>query len=388
MPIDTLLDAARELSSDRLGGPPTAAGVAPGRVEVLGNHTDYNDGYVLAAAIDRHVVVAGRPRADGAARVYSAAFDAQAGFDVNAPARTPRAPWLDYVAGVAHELGRAGAPVSGFEAVISGDLPRDAGLSSSAALEVAAARFLLELFPFDLAPGDLARLCQRAENEFVGVPCGILDQWTCVHGVADAALLLDCRELAHEAIPLGGAALVIADTHAPRRLADGGYERLRADCLAAAQALAAHVAGATHLRDIPLSVLEAHEHELSADQARRARHVLLENDRVLRGAQALRARKPAALGALMRESHASSRELFGNSSPELDAMVRSARDLPGCYGARLSGGGFGGSTVNLVGARAAEAFAPALARAYRARTRIAPAVHVCRAAAGARGIRL
>ncbi|MFH0911651.1 MAG: galactokinase [Planctomycetota bacterium] len=403
MSLTELVERAQGLFSERFGAWAEVAGVAPGRVEILGNHTDYNRGFVLAAAVDRHVVVAGRAVSGGTrpaggketpapgptARIYSAAHNAEARFSLAAMERDSSAPWCDYVKGVAKELQETGARLPGFEAAIVGDVPLGAGLSSSAAIEVATAKFLLGLRPFPLPDRELALLCRRAENRFVGAPCGILDPWTSVHGRANALLLLDCRRLSHEMLPLSESlSLVVADTRTGHSLVESPYNVRRAACLRAAEILCSRKSGAAHLCDFTGEELNRLEAHLPPDLRPLARHVILENERVLRGAEALRKNDPELLGRLMSESHASSRERFKNSTPELDLLVELAVKIPGCYGSRLTGAGFGGATIHLVSALEAAPFAEALSLRYQRVVGAEPALAICRAADGARTERI
>ncbi len=384
-----LLNTAVEQFKKTFGAAPAAAGIAPGRVEVLGNHTDYNEGFVLAAAIDRHTVVCGRAVDGETATVHAHSFDATAGFSVKSPKKTEENSWINYLAGVADQLVWKGVRLRGFEAVVVSNVPLGAGLSSSAALEVATAMFLQELFPYEMTPLKLARLCQAAENEFVGVNCGILDQFSSIMGKADHLIFLDCRDLDQFAhIPLGAEMkLVLAHTRAEHELADGVYNRLREDCFAAARYFDGKIpATVTHLRDVTIADYETHKSDMPDGMKKQTRHIVTENGRVKRAIRALKHGALKELGECLLRSHASSRDDFGNSCAELDLMVECARDLPGCYGARLSGGGFGGCTVNLVAAEKAEAFSAELARRYEAKTGIQPELHVCRAVDGARGV--
>ncbi len=382
-----LLEKAREEFQNIFAESPAAYGLSPGRVEIIGNHTDYNDGFILSAAIDRHIIVCGKPIKGNRARIYSSTFRAGESLDVAAPAKSKDNFWLNYIAGVVQVLRARGIVIGAFQAVVMGDIPLGAGLSSSAALEMATAFFLKQIFPFEMERTDLARLCQEAENNFVGVNCGILDQFSSAMGKRDHLIFLDCRDLArYEHIPLGGdMALVIANTNVRRALADGTYNRLREDCFYAARELAAALPGKkiTHLRDISLAELKAQEQRLPPAVYQRARHVVTENERVLRCAAALREGDRKTLGEMMLASHGSSRDDFGNSCAELDAMVECGRGLVGCLGCRLSGGGFGGCTVNLVARAQAEQFACALADAYRHRTGIAADIYLCKAVDGA-----
>jgi galactokinase len=384
-----VVSSAIEDFQNVFGEPPAAFGCAPGRVEVLGNHTDYNEGFILSAAINRFLVVCGRAVPGDTAKVYSRTFNAGDSFSVSAPNKTQSNFWINYMAGVVAELRQAGLPIGAFNALVLGDVPLGAGLSSSAALEVATAMFLRQIYPYEMERVRIALTCQAAENKFVGVNCGILDQFSSVMGKQDHLIFLDCRDLTKfDTIPLGAdVELVLAHTNAHHELADGTYNRLREDCFAAAR----HFAGAipsrkiTHLRDLSQSEFEKHRTGLAEPTMRRARHIVTENERVLRGVEALRKGDRKMMGQMMLASHASSRDDFGNSCHELDIMVECAQGLKGYYGSRLSGGGFGGCTVNLVAAGQAEAFARDLAGHYQKKTGIRPDMHLCKAVAGARG---
>lgn len=377
---------ARATFQSAFGGEAAACGVAPGRVEVLGNHTDYNEGYILSAAIDRHIVICGRKCAGQIASVYAGAFSDRESFDIGALRRQEKNFWVNYIQGVVEQLLKAGIKIGGFEAVIDGDVPLGSGLSSSAALEVATLYFLKELYPFEMDKIKIALTCQAAENHFVGVNCGILDQFSSVMGKDDHLIFLDCRELMKYAhVPLGEEAeLVLANTNAKHSLADGAYNRLREDCFIAARHFAGKIDKTiTHLRDISFAEFEEHVAGLSAETASRSKHVVTENERVLRGVEALKKGDLKTMGECMLASHRSSQFDFGNSCEELDAMVDCAQGLPGLYGCRLSGGGFGGCTVNLVAKQQAECFAAELAKRYEAKTGIKAQMHICRAGEGA-----
>ncbi len=388
--MNRMIDETLADFANTFGRKSAAYGCAPGRVEVLGNHTDYNEGFILSAAIDRHIVIAGR-RVDGdTAKIYSRTFEVGETFKVTDPAKTTEHFWINYVEGVVDQLQAQGIELGAFEAIVHGNVPLGSGLSSSAALEVATARFLQQLFPYEMDAVELALTCQAAENNFVGVNCGILDQFSSVMGKADHLIFLDCRDLKqYSHLPLGSEiGLVLANTRAEHELADGTYNRLREQCFAAARRFDAWLEKPiTHLRDVGVEDFEAHAQKLEPELRDKARHVVTENDRVLRGVEALKAGDLSAMGNCMIDSHASSRDHFGNSCAELDTMVRCAIGLPGFYGCRLSGGGFGGCTVNLVQAQKAEAFAAQLAENYREQTGIDPEIHVCRAVDGAVGRR-
>ncbi len=337
---------------------------APGRVEFLGNHTDYNRGLVLAAALDRRVTITGEARADR--RVILISHE-RVEINLEALQPLPDHSWANYPLGVMEQFRQAGHPLGGFEATISSDLPAGAGLGSSAALEVAMAIFLQRLHGITLTPWEIAKLCQRAENEFVGVQSGVLDQATSVFGRADHLVHLDCASDELRTIPIPAhLALVIADSGTKHALVGSFYNERRAECAAAARAL-----GLDSLREASLERLP-----LDAVLRRRAQHIVEENARVSEAVAALSAGDDAALGALLNASHESSRSNFENSTPALDRLVTRARELPGVLGARLTGGGFGGSVLILAQRERAEQIATAL----RAE---APAVFVCRIGDGA-----
>lgn len=378
----------------RFGRRPTAVSAAPGRVNLIGEHLDYNEGHVLPVAIDRTIMVAFAARPDGRVRLYSLDFDQESAFDLQGIEKDPDAPWSDYVRGVAWALREAGHRLSGLDAALQGDVPIGAGLSSSAALEVAA------LGTFEAASGlrldrrDLALLGQRAENGFVGVSCGVMDQMAAALGRTGHALLIDCRSLEHEfvALPLeaagaagrGGLCLVVTDSGVRRALLDSQYNVRRDECRRAAELLAAAIADRpiAALRDVRPEDLARHGDVLPPDLRKRARHVVEEERRVLRSVEALRGRDVEALGEMLDASHRSLRDDFEVSCPELDLLVDLARAQPGVLGARLTGAGFGGCTVNLVRAEALEAFREHVVERYRAQTGKEGRMYVCRAAGG------
>ncbi len=418
-------DRCTKAFRDVFGGAPTVLSRAPGRVELLGNHTDYNGGLVLAAAIDRFTVVAGRADEGRVATVRAENFDATDRFDLDAIEPGPEGVWGRYVRGVAWAIQETRGPLTaGFSAVIAGNVPLGAGLSSSASLQAALALFLLRaglapnkvaieaekaaivalfmqsagLVPYgseildDPARLVLARVLQRSENEFVGVGSGLLDQFSVLFGRQDHALLLDCRDLTFERLPLGNPApaIVVCDSKTSRRLADGMYNQRRQECetvVSYFQRLRGE-AVVPWLRDVTHEDLIMHWNDLDPVGRLRARHVITENARVEQGAEALRAGDLARFGRLMSASHASSRDDFGNSAPALDALIASAEESPGFLGGKLSGAGWAGCTVNLVEADQAAAFAESVTRAYAQRSGVVPEVHICRAADGAQGERL
>ena len=349
---------------------------APGRVNLIGEHTDYNDGYVMPAAIGLEIRIAYVPTDDRRVELTldqtgeSAAF----GLDAIGP---PTGRWIDYVAGTARSLAEAGAPLRGFRGLLTSTLPRGSGLSSSAALELAAAWALGGDEPPALDGMTLARRCQNAENTYVGVQCGLMDQFASSLGVAGAGLFLDCRSLEWHpvALPLAELALVVCHSGSRRRLDDSAYNQRRAECERAVEAIAVHEPAVRSLRDVDAAMLARHIADLDPVAARRARHIVDENARVLAAEAALAAGDFAEVGRLFAASHDSLRDLYQVSSPELDALVAIARETPGVVAARLTGAGFGGCTVNLVHRDATEAFRRAIERDYPARTGLRPTVY-------------
>jgi galactokinase len=353
---------------------------APGRVELLGNHTDYNEGVVLAAAIN-HAVIA-RGAATEAGRIVLASALAAQPVDVSLTDFAPltgAAAWANYALGVVACLQQDGFALRGFRMSIESDVPAGAGLSSSAALEVATACLLKKLFALDLEPLALAKLCRRAENDFVGVQCGLLDQATSVFGKRGQAVYLDCRSEAVENIPLPlDTSLLVYDGGVEHRLTGGEYNERREQCFAAARAL-----GVKALRDVDSAQLAAARATLDPIVYRRALHIVGEDERVFAGIDCLRKGDGATFGSLMFASHESSRVNFENSTPELDTLVELARAIPGVLGSRLTGGGFGGATVSLVESAAAPAVAKRLAAEYLARTGTPGRAYLCESADGA-----
>jgi galactokinase len=362
----------------RHGAPAAFIARGPGRVNLIGDHTDYNDGFVLPMAIDRAVWIALRPRRDGQVVVYSVDFGETREFDSADEARRDDG-WVEYIRGVAWALGQSGRPVCGWDGVTMGDVPVGAGLSSSAALELAAARAFAASCSATWEPAEMALLAQRAENEWVGVNCGIMDQLISATGEAGHAMLIDCRSLETRAVPLPrGATVVILDTATRRGLVGTAYNERRSQCEAAAA-----VFGVPALRDVDLATFERRGPELNSVTRRRARHVITENARVLDAAEALTAGDVHTVGRLMTASHESLRDDFEVSRDELDIMADLASALPGCYGARMTGAGFGGCAVALVDGALASAFSCDVAQEYERATGLRPAIYVCTAAQGA-----
>lgn len=375
---NSLGDHVRQIFTKRFGEAPSALVRAPGRVNLIGEHTDYNDGFVLPVAIDRAVWLAVRLRADRQVRVYSCDYDEETSFDLDSFEKTSDH-WNEYLKGTAWALQQAGHALRGFDGVLSGDVPHGAGLSSSAALELAGARALTHLAAIDWNPTTMARLAQKAENDWVGVNCGIMDQLASAAGKEGHALLIDCRSLATETVPLPpDTAVVVLDTGTRRGLVDSAYNERRRQCDAAAEAL-----GVQALRDVTVEALEHHANTLPPLTYRRARHIVGENQRVLDATEAMRQHDPVTLGQLMDASHASLRDDFEVSSDALNSMVECAQAQPGCYGARMTGAGFGGCAVALVDQDDVAAFTEAVVSCYRRATENEPEVYVCHASDGA-----
>jgi galactokinase len=340
---------------------------APGRVEVLGNHTDYNEGFVLSAAVNFGTFFACAPRTDAMCRLTAGDLMQDVTFPAGAPEPTREHGWSNYVKGVLAGLGARVPLPHGFDGMFLGNVPLGSGLSSSAALEMCAGLALAKLYAIPLDSLSLARIGQSAEHQYAGVKCGLLDQISSLFGKTGTLVETDFRSLSVKNVPLGrDACFLMCNTHARHALVDGEYNRRRAACEEAASYFATvlpHPVKA--LRDVSVQEWEAHRAGLPELVARRAAHPIGENERVLAGARLLARNDQAGFGQLLYASHESSRTLFENSCPELDVLVDAARQLPGVLGARLSGGGFGGSVVTLVHPREAEETGAALATAYQ-----------------------
>ena len=338
----------------------SASSFAPGRVELLGNHTDYNGGVVLSVAINLGIAARGRARNDEKIRLTSEGLSGVVNADLETLA--PNDSWADYPLGVAKVLHDNGFPIAGFEANFSSNLPLGAGLSSSAAIEVSMAVLLTRLFDFQVPPIDLARLCRKAENEYVGVSCGLLDQVSSIFGEKDHAIFLDCRAETVETLPFPPeVGLLVVHSGVKHALSGGEYNERRDQCFEAAEIL-----GVRALRDATSEQLAAAV--MPALVKRRAAHIIGENERVFQAVDHLKRHDAVALGKLMRESHRSSIENFENSTPELDALVEISCAQEGVYGARLTGGGFGGAIVALVSLSAIDDIAKSVEAEYFERT--------------------
>jgi galactokinase len=349
---------------------------APGRVNLIGEHTDYNDGFVLPMAIDHAVWIALSPRADSEVRIRSLDLEVDSAFDLNSLAKGEG--WLEYIKGVAFELQKAGYELKGFDAVMTGDVPRGAGLSSSAAVELATARAFAAVSGFAWDAAQMAIISQKAENEWVGVNCGIMDQMASAASKEGYALFLDCRTLEIQHAPLPeNISVVILDTSTRRGLVDSAYNERRSQCEEAARWF-----GVKALRDVSVDELEK-ENGLSEVVMKRARHIVTENARVLEAVQVMKAGNVKRLGELFNASHASLRDDFEVTNEALNQIVECAQEQSSCFGARMTGAGFGGCAVALVQEEDAQEFANAVSAAYKQRSGLDASVYVCKASEGA-----
>jgi galactokinase len=383
MMSEPLVDRTRAVFEAAFGAAPTTFVQAPGRVNLIGEHTDYNDGLVLPCAIDYRTVIAARERDDRVVRVAAADYEnAIDTYQLDAPIARLEAPmWANYVRGVVRELVQRGLPMRGMDLAIAGDVPQGAGLSSSASLSVAVCRLFASLPGFEsLSPIDMALIAQRAENDFVGCKCGNMDQIISASGVAGHALLIDCRSLQTQPVPIpAGAAIMIFNSHISRGLVDSAYNTRREQCEQAARHF-----GVPALRDIDMSVLQARGAELDPVVLRRARHVVTENARVAAAGEALAAGDLVRIGELMEASHASMRDDFEITVPAIDRLVEIVKSVIGTAGGvRMTGGGFGGCVVALVPGGVVEAVREAVGQAYRSPNGDSATIYVCHATAGA-----
>jgi len=362
----------------RFGRAPVWVVRAPGRVNLIGEHTDYNDGFVLPLAMDRAVWIAAAPRTDRTVQVHSLDFGQTGQFSLDALAKQDSG-WIEYLKAVAWSLQESGRRLAGWEGVLLGDVPQGAGLSSSAALEMATARAFAAVNDWPWEPVQMALLAQRAENQWIGVRCGIMDQLISACGKAGHALLIDCRSLDARPVPFPpGVAVVVRDTGTRRGLVDSAYNERRAQCEAAARFFQVRA-----LRDVDAEAFDRRAEALDPITRRRARHVVSENDRTLRAAEAMCAGDAAALGRLLHQSHASLRDDYEVSSDALNAMVECASEHPACYGARMTGAGFGGCALALIDAAAGDDFLRTVAEGYHRRTGRVPALYLSQTTDGA-----
>lgn len=393
-------DLVIQTYGQRFGVDPQHLALAPARVNLLGEHVDYNDGFVLPTAIDRATYIAYSPAESGAelSTLVAADFAEEVSFTPqNIPAKTaaegsPLPEWARYPVGVGWALTEAGHATPAMQAVFASDVPRGAGLSSSASVEMAFAIAWQTLSGCEesgwtLPPMQRALLGQKAENQYVGVNCGIMDQFASACGVADHLLLLDCRSLEWQPLPIPqDVAIVIADTSVRRKLTDGAYNQRRQACEDAVKILSQHLPDIRALRDVGVDDFNRLSRNLPGVVEQRARHVVEEIDRSHRALLRLQRGDIREFGRIMNECHTSLRDLYEVSIPELNIMAEIAQSLPGCLGARLTGAGFGGCTVNLVEKPAAQAFSAELEARYQKQTGLKPEIYICHASAGARAL--
>ena len=358
---------------------------APGRVNIIGEHTDYNDGYVLPIAIDRSVLVAMRPNGSSIVNIRSVNYDQSASFDLNAEGLEADAQWLRYPFGVAKVLLAEGHALAGIDVAVEGNVPLGGGLSSSAAVEVAFALAYCTASKLDIDPLALAQLCRKAESEYAGVNCGIMDQYVALFAEKDHAVFLDCRNLTHEQVPCRTDAvkLVVSDTGVRHSLAGSEYNTRRAQCEQGAASFARRIHGVKNLRDLAPEDVQMLGQDLESPVLERCRHVVTENARTMAAAQALRRKNVYQLGVLMSASHESLKNDYEVTCKELDLMVDIASELPGVFGSRMTGGGFGGCTISLVASEKVDDFCKALAQKYEAATGISPHIYIVAAESGA-----
>jgi galactokinase len=362
---------------------------APGRVNLIGEHTDYNDGFVMPAAVGFSSYVAIAPREDRKLLIDSEEFPGHFEFDLDHLPASRTGAWCDYMLGVASVLQQTGCRLHGANLLVHGEVPIGAGLSSSAAIEVASALSFTSLDSAHLPLPQLAKLCRRAENEFVGARVGIMDQFVSCMGKAGHAFFLDCRSLGYKFVPIpAGIQLVVCNTMVKHELATGAYNQRRAECEEGVRLFSRWNPAVRALRDVSLELLDQHAKDLPPIIAKRCTHVVCENQRTLDAAQSLMDGDLKTVGHLMRESHNSLRNLYEVSCAELDVMVDSAEGLPGFIGGRMTGGGFGGCTVNLVRQENSQAFAAQISERYLKATGIHPQTYLCSAEDGAQELSL
>lgn len=383
--LESRIELLTEKFTEVYGSPPQLIVRAPGRVNLIGEHTDYNDGYVLPIAIDRDILIASAPSSDAAICLHSVNLDRVSVCPLDRIEKDPENEWSNYSRGVAYMLLQRRRPISGANLAIHGDVPMAAGLSSSAALEVASALTFQMLNGFEMSGPEMALLCQAAENEFVGVNCGIMDQFVSRLGMKNHALFVDCRTLEYETVPLPatGIKVIVADTLKKRGLVDSEYNVRRAQCEEAVSILKTYLPNIRALRDVTTLDFRKYGSELPPTVRRRAQHVITENARVLESIDALRHGKLAVFGRLMNQSHESLRDMYEVSCRELDVLVEAAWKIRGVYGSRMTGAGFGGCTVSLVADDAVEEFLDRVPWEYRARIGVTPNIYVCTPEGGA-----
>lgn len=380
--LDKLLTSFKSQFGDRDG---VRLAFAPGRVNLIGEHTDYNGGFVMPMGLDRRLYVLFRPASGSKCRFWSENYEEWDEFSLDDLQKSEAKSWVNYIRGAAWALQDEGYDLSPIEGLVYGDVPIGAGLSSSAAMEVSNALAFCSAVNADINCKNLALLCQRAENKFVGVNCGIMDQFVSVHAAEDYAVMLDCRSLEHEMVPLDTSEVkvVVCNTMVDHELGSSAYNQRRAKCEEAARILNEKVGNVEQLRDVTSEMLEANADALDDVTYRRARHVVSEDERVQKALKSLNAGDYAEFGRLMNASHDSLKDDYEVTCDELDLMVDLARKQKGCLGARMTGAGFGGCTVNLIEADAADDFMAAMAAGYEEKTEIDPDIFEFNAAEGA-----
>ncbi|HEY5039047.1 MAG TPA: galactokinase [bacterium] len=365
-----LLDEARKFYSEGFGDKPRIESWGPGRVNLIGEHTDYNEGYVLPLAVDRGLFLVGKARTDGRVILHSADYQDRVEFPFHNLKKDPDHPWADYFKGVLDQFQKRGATFSGCQAVLKGDLPQGAGLSSSASLEVATAVFLEKVTGFNLQDMELIKTAQAAENQFVGVQCGIMDQFASYLGKEGQVLFIDCRSLDYQWVPFPSSLkLVVCNTGVKRRLGSSAYNKRREECEEGVKKLSSVLPHLHSLRDVSLADFKKHENLLPLEIQKRCRHVISENQRVLDTMKALASKDLERLRSLLLESHDSLQMDYEVSCPELDLLVEISRKNRKVAGGRMTGAGFGGCTVNLVPEEAVEGFRQEATKAYEKKFR-------------------
>ena len=364
---------------------------APGRVNLIGEHTDYNKGFVLPMAIDKKIIMLGQLRNDGLVQVFDLGYKAEVKFSLDNLFPSKKNTWVNYLMGVMDEIQKAGYPLQGANLIFTSNIPKGAGLSSSAALEVVTALTMTKLNSLEIKPVEMAHLCRRAENNFVGVACGIMDQYVSCLGQKNYALFIDCRTNEYELIPFKNLdyQIVICNSKIQRGLVDSEYNKRKKECKVATEFFKQKLnRGIRALRDITIDEYKKYQRQLPEIIARRARHVIFENYRVQAGVQALREGNFLAFGQLMIESHQSLKDDYEVSCTELDLLVDLALKQEGVLGARMTGAGFGGCTVNLIEKNYIDAFKKNINNEYKKITGISPDIYVTLPAEGAKVLEL